>query len=86
MSDIEEGHHPCHEVEPGVHHRRRVDEGGDRCRPLHRVRQPDVERELSALSNSTDEEHEHRTLHRSCTDDCTTDSGRRVIEDDREVE
>ena len=42
---------PGDEVDPGVDHRRGVDQGGHRGRALHRVRQPDVERELGALAD-----------------------------------
>ena len=31
-----------HHVDAGGHHGRRVDQGGHRCRPFHRVRQPDI--------------------------------------------
>ena len=47
------------EVDAGVDHRRRVDQGRDRGRALHRVRQPDVERELGALAHGA-REHEQR--------------------------
>ena len=39
------------EVDAGVDHRRGVDQGRHRGRALHRVRQPDVERELGALAD-----------------------------------
>ena len=42
---------PGHEVDAGVDHRRGVDEGRHRRRALHRVGQPDVERELGALAH-----------------------------------
>ena len=33
------------------HHRRGVDQGGDRRRAFHRVRQPDVQRELRGFAD-----------------------------------
>ena len=45
-------------VDAGGHHRGRVDEGGDRRRALHRVREPDVERDLRALARGADEQEE----------------------------
>ena len=47
----EERVHPGDEVDAGVDHRRGMDQGRDRGRALHRVRQPDVERELGALAH-----------------------------------
>ena len=43
---------PGDEVDAGVDHRRGVDQGRDRRRALHRVGQPDVERELGALAHA----------------------------------
>ena len=40
------------------HHRRRVDQRRDRRRTLHRVRQPDVERNLRALAGRADEQQQ----------------------------
>ena len=49
---------PGDEVDAGVDHRRGMDEGGDRGRALHRVRQPDVERELGALAHGAREDEQ----------------------------
>ena len=38
--------HPCDHVDPRRDHRRGVDQGTDRRRAGHRVRQPDIERDL----------------------------------------
>ena len=46
------------EVDAGVDHRGGVDEGADRRRALHRVRQPDVERELGALAHGAAEQQQ----------------------------
>ena len=46
------------EVDAGSNHRRRVDERRDRRRALHRVGQPDVQRELRRLADRADgDEH-----------------------------
>ena len=49
---------PGDEVDAGVDHRRGVDQGRDRGRALHRVRQPDVERELGALADGAAEDQQ----------------------------
>ena len=45
-------------VDAGVDHRRGVDERADRGRALHRVGQPDVERELGGLADRAGEEEQ----------------------------
>ena len=40
------------------HHRRGVDQGGDRRRAFHRIRQPDVERELRRFADRAAEDQE----------------------------
>ena len=45
-------------VDAGGHHRGRVDQRGDRRRALHRVGQPDVQRDLRALAGGADEEQQ----------------------------
>ena len=45
-------------VDARGHHRRGVDQGGDRCRSRHGVGQPDVERQLRRLAGGADEEEE----------------------------
>jgi hypothetical protein len=61
--ELEERARACDQVDPGGHHRRRVDEGADRRRALHRVRKPGVERDLRRLGHGTAEEPE-RDEHR----------------------
>ena len=51
------------QVDAGGDHRRRVDEGADRGRALHRVREPRVERDLRRLGHGAAEEPE-RDEHR----------------------
>ena len=46
------------EVDAGVDHRRGVDQGRHRRRALHRVRQPDVQRELGALADGAGEDQQ----------------------------
>ena len=46
------------EVDAGVDHRRGVDQGRHRGRALHRVRQPDVQRELGALADGAGEDQQ----------------------------
>ena len=55
-SVAEEHRVPTHHVDAGRDHRRRVDQGGYRCRTLHRVWQPDMKRDLSALSGRPHEQ------------------------------
>ena len=55
---LEERVAPRHHVDASRHHRRRVDERGDRGRALHRVGQPRVERELRRLPARAHEEEE----------------------------
>ena len=60
-----------HEQEhAGGHHRRGVDQRRDRGGALHRVGQPDVQRELRALAHRADEEQQRdrgdRRLRRAC--------------------
>ena len=45
-------------VDAGRDHRRGVDEGGDGRRAFHRVRQPDVQRELRALAGRAEQEQQ----------------------------
>ena len=60
---------PRDQVDARRHHRRRVDQGGHRRRTGHRVRQPDMQRDLRRLAGRADEqEHAHqarRHRHRS---------------------
>ena len=59
--ELEERVQARDEVDAGGHHRRRVDERGDRGGALHRVREPRVQRDLRALGEAPDEdEHEPR--------------------------
>ena len=57
-SGVGAGHHE----DAGGHHGGGVDEGGDRRRPLHRVGQPHVQRELGRLADGAqvDQEHDRR--------------------------
>ena len=48
---FDERQHARHQVNAGDDHRRGVDQRGDGRRALHRVRQPDVERELGRLAH-----------------------------------
>ena len=54
-------------VHAGRHHRRGVDEGRDRRRAFHGVRQPDVERNLRRLAGGADEEQQRRERQRCRT-------------------
>ena len=45
-------------VHAGGHHRRRMDQRGDRRRAFHRVGQPDVERNLRRLAGGADEQQQ----------------------------
>jgi hypothetical protein len=56
VGELEQRRHPRDHEDAGGHHRRRVDQRGDRRRAFHRVGQPDVERELRALAHRADEE------------------------------
>ena len=58
VGDVEERVRAHDEEHAGGDHRRRVDERRDRGRALHRVGQPDVQRELRALAHRADEEQQ----------------------------
>ena len=47
-----------HEVHTGGHHRGRVDEGRHRGGAFHCVGEPEVQRQLCALANGTNEQHQ----------------------------
>ena len=51
VGDLEDGQHARHHVDAGDDHRRGVDQRGDRRRALHRVGEPDVQRELAGLAD-----------------------------------
>ncbi len=57
-AEREEEVEPRHHVDAGGHHGGRVDQRRDGRRSGHRVRQPDVERQLRALSRRADEEED----------------------------
>ena len=66
-ADVGRGRRPLEErvqapdqVDAGGHHRRRVDQRGDRRRALHRVREPRVQRYLRGLRERADEDQDHR--------------------------
>ena len=59
--------HSRDEVHARFHHRRGVQVGADRCRRLHRVRQPEVERELRGLRERR-EEHQRSDARRTADD------------------
>ena len=52
------------QVDSGGDHRRGVDQGGDRRRALHRIGQPDMERELCALAHRAHKEQQGDTCQR----------------------
>ena len=52
----EEREHAHEEKDAGGDHRRRMNHGADRRGAFHRVRQPDVQRELGALAHGAEEE------------------------------
>ena len=53
-ADLEDRPEAGDQVDAGGHHRRRVDQGGDRRRALHRVGEPGVERDLRRLRERPD--------------------------------
>ena len=56
VRQFEQRRHARHHEDAGRHHRRGVDQRGDGCWAFHRVRQPDVQRELRRLAHRTDEQ------------------------------
>ena len=50
--------HARDQIHAGGHHRRRVDQRRHRCRAGHRVRQPDVQRDLRRLARRADEQQD----------------------------
>ena len=55
---LEERVHARDQVDARGDHRRGVDQGGDRRRALHRVREPGVERDLRGLRERADEQQD----------------------------
>ena len=55
---------PHEQVHAGRHHRRRMDQGGDGRRALHRVREPGVQRDLGRLRDCAAEQPEGDEVHR----------------------
>ncbi len=53
-----QGEEAGHQVDPGRHHRRRVDQRRDRGRALHGVGQPGVQRELGGLARDPGEQQQ----------------------------
>ena len=64
VGELEQRAHPRDHEDAGRHHRRRVDQRGDRGRALHRVGQPHVQRNLRRLAHRADEQadadHRHQ--------------------------
>ena len=56
--DLDERVHAGDQVDAGGDHRRGVDQGRDRRRALHRVREPGVERHLRRLGEGADEQEQ----------------------------
>ncbi len=55
---LEQRMHARDQVDAGGHHRRGVDQRGDRRRALHRVREPGVERDLGGLRERADQQQQ----------------------------
>ncbi len=61
--------HPRHQEQPRLHHRRRMQIGRDRRRRGHRVRQPEMERELRRFGETAQEDQDERgQIHRARLD------------------
>ena len=58
LNRLEEGQHASHQEDTSRYHGGRVDHGADGRGAFHSVRQPDVERELSALAHRTAEDEQ----------------------------
>ncbi len=69
---LEQRERARHQVDARGDHGRGMDQGGDRRRALHRVWQPDVERELAALADRAQEDPDARPEQ----DRLTQDAGR----------
>ena len=63
---VEQKQHPAKHVNAGGHHRRGVDQGGDGRRAFHRVRQPDMQRELRRLADRAAENQQAGDGRASC--------------------
>ena len=79
---LEDGVRAADEVDAGGDHRRRVDQGRDRRRALHRVREPGVEGDLRRLRDRAAEQPERDERHDGVRE-LTRLGG---LEDDAEVE
>ena len=64
----------------GRHHRRGVDQRGDRRRAFHRVGQPEVQRELRALADRAEEAGAARSRSRCSRGQVLRRAQRRVVE------
>ena len=62
-SGLEDRARADEEVDAGRHHRRGVDQRGDRSRALHRVGEPRVERDLCRLGDRASEQAERDEVH-----------------------
>mmetsp|Transcript_15026 Transcript_15026/g.35416 ORF Transcript_15026/g.35416 Transcript_15026/m.35416 type:complete len:1189 (-) Transcript_15026:477-4043(-) len=56
VAQLEQRRHARHHEDAGRHHRRGVDQRGNRRWAFHRIRQPDMQRELGRLAHRTDEQ------------------------------
>src|SRR5207247_5544692 len=54
----QEDERPGRQVDARLDHRRGMDQGADRCRAFHRVREPGVYRELGGLADRATEQEE----------------------------
>ena len=63
--DVIERVQAADQVDAGGDHRGGVDEGADRGRALHRIRQPGVQRDLGRLGDGADQEEKGGQLQRS---------------------
>ena len=63
-AEPEDRHEPRYQVDTALHHRRRMDQRGNRTRSRHRFRQPFVEGKLRRLAGRPgDEEQDHQRQH-----------------------
>ncbi len=53
--------HACDQVDAGGDHRRRMDQGAHRCRARHRIREPDLKRQLSGFPERSAEKQRRRS-------------------------
>ena len=79
LAGLEQGREPADHKHTGGHHSGGMDQRGDRRWPLHRVRQPCMETQLSGFAHRSDEQQDAQQAHRIHPQAEETDARTRLI-------